>query len=37
LLNLDDGTTDDARWFALEEVAFLPWVEPVDFVLDPIT
>jgi 8-oxo-dGTP diphosphatase len=32
-----DGTTDDARWFHVEEICSLPRVELVDFVLDLIT
>jgi 8-oxo-dGTP diphosphatase len=32
----DDGTTDDARWFAVEDVRGLSHVELVDFVLDLI-
>jgi 8-oxo-dGTP diphosphatase len=30
------GTTDDARWFTVEDVRQLPHVELVDFVLDLI-
>jgi 8-oxo-dGTP diphosphatase len=33
----DDGTTDAARWFDLDEVRALPHVELVDVVLDLIT
>jgi 8-oxo-dGTP pyrophosphatase MutT (NUDIX family) len=32
----DAGSTDDARWFAVEDVRALPHVELVDFVLDLI-
>ena len=32
----DAGTTDDARWFAVDDVRRLPHVELVDFVLDLI-
>lgn len=32
----DDGTTDDAKWFDIDEVRSLPRVELVDFVLDLI-
>jgi hypothetical protein len=32
----DAGTTDDARWFAVDDVRRLPRVELVDFVLDLI-
>ena len=32
----DAGTTDDARWFAVDDIRRLPHVELVDFVLDLI-
>jgi 8-oxo-dGTP diphosphatase len=32
-VEFDAGTTDDARWFPVEEVRKLPRVELVDFVL----
>jgi 8-oxo-dGTP diphosphatase len=35
-VEFDAGTTDDARWFRVEEVRKLPRVELVDFVLDLI-
>jgi ADP-ribose pyrophosphatase YjhB (NUDIX family) len=31
--DFDDGTTDDAKWFAIDEVRSLPRVELVDFVI----
>ena len=34
--DFDEGTTDAARWFTIEEVRDLPRVEVVDFVLDLI-
>lgn len=34
--SFDEGTTDAAAWFALDEIANLPHVEIVDFVLDLI-
>ena len=29
----DDGTTDAARWFAMDEIEAFPRVELIDFVL----
>lgn len=34
--SFDDGTTDAAAWFDTDEIASLPHVEVVDFVLDLI-